>query len=43
MTTETNALVPTKNPQGGKVGYALAWLIGVPLPILFIVYMISRC
>jgi hypothetical protein len=43
MTTKTNALVPTKTPQGGKIGYALAWLIGIPLPILVIVYAISRC
>ncbi|HEU0033700.1 MAG TPA: hypothetical protein VFQ53_23900 [Kofleriaceae bacterium] len=37
------ALVPVKNPQSGKVGYALAWLLGVPLPILLIVYLVSRC
>ena len=30
-------------PEGGKVGYAIAWLLGVPLPILLIVYLISRC
>jgi hypothetical protein len=32
-----------KNPQSGKAGYALAWLLGVPLPILLVVYLISRC
>jgi hypothetical protein len=31
------------NPETGKVGYALAWLLGVPLPILLVVYLISRC
>jgi hypothetical protein len=31
------------NPESGKVGYALAWLLGVPLPILLVVYLISRC
>jgi hypothetical protein len=31
------------NPESGKAGYALAWLLGVPLPILLIVYLISRC
>ncbi|MEO8702242.1 MAG: hypothetical protein ABI867_19515 [Kofleriaceae bacterium] len=40
---EKALLIPAKNPQSGKAGYALAWLLGVPLPILFIVYMISRC
>ncbi|HTJ42617.1 MAG TPA: hypothetical protein VL463_11015 [Kofleriaceae bacterium] len=32
-----------RTPEGGKVGYAIAWLLGVPLPILLIVYLISRC
>jgi hypothetical protein len=34
---------PQTNPESGKIGYALAWLLGVPLPILLIVYLISRC
>ena len=29
--------------ESGKVGWALAWLLGVPLPILLIIYLISRC
>ncbi len=32
-----------RNPESGKAGYAIAWLLGVPLPILLIVYLISRC
>jgi hypothetical protein len=32
-----------REPQSGKVGYALAWLLGVPIPILLIVYLVSRC
>lgn len=36
-------LVPYRNPESGKIGYAVAWLLGVPLPILLIVYLISRC
>jgi hypothetical protein len=44
MKSDSKALmIPSRQPQSGKVGYALAWLIGVPLPILFIVYLISRC
>jgi hypothetical protein len=31
------------NPESGKIGYALAWLLGIPLPILLAVYLISRC
>jgi len=33
----------TKQQESGKAGYALAWLLGVPLPILLIVYLVSRC
>jgi hypothetical protein len=36
-------MTPPSNPESGKVGYALAWLLGVPIPILLIVYLVSRC
>jgi len=26
-----------------KAGFGLAWLLGIPLPILAVVYLISRC
>jgi hypothetical protein len=26
-----------------KAGFGLAWLLGIPLPILLIVYLITRC
>ena len=29
--------------QEGKVGYAIAWLLGIPLPILFIVFLLRGC
>jgi len=29
--------------QEGKIGYALAWLIGVPLPILVLIYFLRGC
>ncbi|HWM87539.1 MAG TPA: hypothetical protein VNO33_16915 [Kofleriaceae bacterium] len=28
--------------QEGKVGWALAWLLGVPLPLLLIIYLFTR-
>jgi len=31
-----------RDQQTGKAGWALAWLLGVPLPLLLIVYLISR-
>jgi hypothetical protein len=26
-----------------KAGFGIAWLLGIPLPILAIVYLVSRC
>lgn len=37
----TTQLAP-RDPQSGKAGYALAWLLGIPLPLLLIVYLFSR-
>ena len=29
--------------QEGKIGYILLWLLGVPIPILFVVYLLRGC
>ena len=29
--------------QEGRVGYILLWLIGVPIPVLFLVYLLRGC
>ena len=29
--------------QGGKVGYILLWALGVPIPILFLFYLLRGC
>ena len=29
--------------QEGKIGYILAWLLGVPIPILLLVYFLRGC
>ena len=39
---------PFRSPAGphlqrGRWGYALAWLLGVPLPILLIIYLLRGC
>jgi hypothetical protein len=26
--------------ESGKIGYALLWLLGIPLPILLLIYLI---
>jgi len=32
-----------KNNESGKIGWVLLWLIGVPLPILLIIYVLRGC
>lgn len=34
--------VPRPN-QEGKVGYILAWLLGVPIPVLFVIFLLRGC
>jgi hypothetical protein len=29
--------------QEGKIGYLLAWLLGVPIPILLLVFFLRGC
>lgn len=29
--------------QQGRVGYILLWLIGVPIPVLFLIYLLRGC
>lgn len=29
--------------QEGKIGYAVAWLLGVPLPVLFLIFLLRGC
>jgi len=28
------------DPQSGKIGWALLWLLGIPLPVLIVIYLI---
>jgi hypothetical protein len=36
-------LVERPDPaQQGKVGYALAWLLGIPLPVLIVIYLLTH-
>jgi hypothetical protein len=41
MTNPTTALV--KKSEKGAMGYALAWLLGIPIPILLIVFLLRGC
>ena len=44
-----NAPLKRKPPDGmpgeqqGKVGYILLWLLGVPAPVLFVVFLLRGC
>ena len=29
--------------QEGKLGYILLWLLGVPLPVLFVIFLLRGC
>ena len=31
------------NKQQGRFGYILLWLLGVPLPILFLIFLLRGC
>lgn len=33
---------PAERGQEGKIGWILAWLVGIPLPVLLVVYLFSR-
>ena len=32
-----------RNNQDGKIGYILLWLLGVPIPILILIYLVRGC
>jgi hypothetical protein len=29
--------------RSGKVGYILLWLLGIPIPILFLIFLLRGC
>jgi hypothetical protein len=36
-------LIKAPKQESGAVGYILAWLIGIPLPILLAIFLIRGC
>lgn len=32
-----------KKHQEGKIGYILLWLLGIPIPILFMIFLLRGC
>ncbi len=44
LSVMTNALIKSpRNQETGAMGYALAWLLGIPIPILLIVFLVRGC
>jgi hypothetical protein len=35
--------VQSLKAQAGKIGYILLWAIGVPIPVLFVIYLLRGC
>lgn len=35
--------IDRKKKQEGKIGYILAWALGVPIPLLLIIYFLRGC
>ena len=42
LVTRTDATPARLEGQEGKIGWILAWLVGIPLPVLLVVYLFSR-
>lgn len=40
MTQQMKPVRARMAQEAGKVGYAILWLLGIPLPILVIIYLI---
>ena len=32
-----------RKQQEGKVGYILLWALGVPIPVLFVIFLLRGC
>lgn len=33
----------TRIKSSGKIGWALLWLLGIPIPVLLVVFMLRGC
>jgi hypothetical protein len=32
-----------RNKEEGKIGWILLWLVGIPIPILLVLYLLRGC
>jgi hypothetical protein len=42
-TTKTNKAVKKKKSESGKIGWILLWLIGIPIPVLLVLFVLRGC
>ena len=40
VVTATSEQAVGRDRQSGKIGWAILWLLGVPLPVLLVLYLI---
>lgn len=43
MRDASNEHEMTESDRSGKAGWIILWLLGVPIPVLLILYMIRGC
>ena len=40
---ERESIMPNLHDQRGKIGYIILWLLGVPMSILILVFLVRGC
>jgi hypothetical protein len=35
--------IPQANRESGKIGWLMLWLLGVPIPVLLIIFLLRGC
>jgi hypothetical protein len=43
MKIKTALIAPKRKPEDGKVGWILLWLLGVPVPVLLLLFVLRGC
>ena len=43
MAEKNLQILPQRDPEQGAIGYILAWLLGIPIPILIIIFLVRGC
>jgi hypothetical protein len=38
----SNQALVRYTPESGKIGYAIAWLLGIPIPVLLVIFLVGK-